>query len=217
MTDQKEPDMMRIVVVIVAIIAIAIVAYQIYISLRKKKCETSEDCEPGENCIAGVCVSEGPPVDCRSDSDCDPDEVCRNGICIPDPGVGPIEGEPDFLSIDQDFPLTTSHTVQFGELLHLSTFTGFYHLTQSCPGCWFKRKVGIQMFAHVEPPGHQAHQVRIFKDEPYNGRGEGWHPFSTAPGLDNVFAITIKISRYYGIGDSTPLLDAINGEAVVFR
>ncbi|MGB2985380.1 MAG: cytochrome c3 family protein [Phycisphaerae bacterium] len=54
------------------------------------ECVTDADCEEGEVCTNGVCVSA---PECETDADCDEGEVCENGVCVEAP-PGPADTFP---------------------------------------------------------------------------------------------------------------------------
>ena len=50
------------------------------------RCQTANDCQPGQQCINGVCTT---PSKCRSDADCKKGLTCVKGVCttsLPGPG-----------------------------------------------------------------------------------------------------------------------------------
>lgn len=210
--DIKPPgNIAQWVFLIIAIIAIIITIYQFYLR-TKKECTTDEDCETGEVCEDGTCVPDvtPPPPECVIDADCPPNNRCIGGFCIPDdPG---IPGNPDFWAIDETFPPTKQFIYNLPQVAHVSTLTGAFHLVNTCPGCWFLSGAGVRIFAHQTT----GHRIEIYRNYPINGLREGWHSFSTSPGLNNVTKIEFIIDRWFGFGDRAYRLDAIQGELVVF-
>lgn len=167
------------VLLIVAIIAIIVTIYQLFLATRK-------DMDPDV------------PLP-------DPDEP------LPDPDDPSIPGFPAFWAIDELFPPTKQFILNLPQVAHLTTLSGIFHIVSICPSCWFQMGAGVRIFAHQTT----GSRIEIYRNYPINGLRTGWHSFSATPGLSNVTKLEFIIDRWFGFGERTYRLDAIQGEMVV--
>lgn len=132
-----------------------------------------------------------------------------------DNGNGQIPGVPQLWEFDEsvDPPGKSIWWYVGGSQgpVHMTTVSGQLLIENTCPECWFKKKLGVQ--GKVVRTNGQHHPV--FIKEPAGGMGEGWHSFEGTVGLSNVEWFYIVISRHYGFGDDVLRLGQMIGEALV--
>ena len=126
-------------------------------------------------------------------------------------GPGPIPGQTQVWSFDEiEDPARKTITIQFVPL-HLASITGQFQIVDSCPGCKFKKAIGVRGYAW----NILGERFQIFKDEPYWGIRTGWRSFGATVGLNDIVAVQIKVSKLYGFGDDVYRIKRMLGEMIV--
>lgn len=132
-----------------------------------------------------------------------------NGNGDPSP---PPPAIPEFF----DFDITSSGAkailYNFPTTVHLVEVTGMFYLKNTCPKCWFVKRVGLTLKAITTSGARIPIQVL----HPAGGLGEGWHNFFAAPGLGNVKSMELLIDRYYsGVDDKLRITRWIGSGIVI--
>ncbi len=126
-------------------------------------------------------------------------------------GPGPIPGQTQVWAFDEtEDPARKTITVHFAPL-HLASITGQFQVVDSCPGCVFKKAIGVRGYAW----NIYGERFQIFKDEPSWGIRTGWRSFGATVGLNEIVAVQIKVSRLYGYGDDVYRIKRMLGEMIV--
>ena len=82
-----------IILVIVAIVILVVIAIILWITRNQSvtvdnsggggtsvQCTTAADCQTGQSCVSGTCVTSS--GQCVLNTDCDTGQLCQNGICV---------------------------------------------------------------------------------------------------------------------------------------
>lgn len=167
----------------------------------------------------GYCIPEyTPPIGC-------PEEPCPTGYeCVPETGackvIGTIIGTPRNVAVDSVNDPTKNTISWWYPCTVLQTISGSYTLIENKPGSVCKHTVGVTMYA-VDTSGVEH---KIFQDHPVCGRGPGVHPFTAAPGLQNIQYVRMAIDKQYicglpllcvGYTDNDIDIQSITGTAIV--